>query len=127
MDFLTPSELSLILTDVRDLLADPQLRVSVTYRAYQSRTFTPSIGAVVPVYTDTVLGAIRNEMPVREIVASAGLYRTGDLRFIIERAALATEPNKDDHLIDGSVTYDLISWDSDPVSALWRIVARQVA
>lgn len=113
--------------DVADLLGDTHLSVPVTYRAFGGTTFTPSTGAATRTFTNTTLRAIRNAIPTREVVASDGLYRQGDLRFILQRAALPTEPTKDDHLVDGAKTYDVIDWDSDPISVLWRIVAREVA
>lgn len=127
MDFLTAGELALIRGDVTDLTSDVQINATITYRAFQSRTFTPSTGEYTLTYTDTVLGAIRNEVPMSEVVASDGLYERGDLKFIINRPLLPSEPGKEDRILDGSTVYDLVTWDSDPISALWRIVARKVA
>lgn len=127
MDFLTQEERDLILADVTDLHGDTHVAVPVTYRAAQAApTFTPSTGVYTLNPTLYSLQAIRNLVPAREVEASHGLYQMGDLRFTIERAALPVEPTKDDRLVDGTAVYDLVSWDTDPVSALWRFVARKV-
>lgn len=127
LDFLMPSEVTLIASDLTSLFSDPQLSPTITYRSYVSRTFVPHTGAMTFTYTDYTLGAVRNEMPSREVAASQGLYRMGDLRFIINRSELSVQPNKDDQIVDGTRQYDLVSWDSDPIQGLWRIVARLVA
>lgn len=127
MDFLSTEELAQINADVVDLLGDTQLSVAITFRDYQSRVFTPSTGVTVATYADYSIRAIRNAVPAREVQASLGLYQAGDLRFIISRALLPITPNKEDLIVDGASTYNLISWDSDPISQLWRIVARLVA
>jgi len=126
-DFLTPEELSQIGADVVDLFADSQLSVAITYRDFQSRTFTPGTGAATPTYTDYAIRAIRNMVPSREVQASQGLFQQGDLRFIIARQLLAVSPDKEDLIVDGSMTYNLVSWDTDPIAQLWRVVARLVA
>ena len=126
LEFVFPRELALMLNDVTTIFADTELAVSITYRSFTSRTFTPSTGAWTPTYTDTTIGAIRNELSLQEIAASDGLYQMGDLQFIIERATLAT-PSKEDRIVDGTEVFDLIKWESDPLNALWRIVARKVA
>jgi len=124
-DFLTVEELASMHADVTDLTVDPQIAPPVTYRAFQSQTFTPSTGSYTPTYADTVVGAVRNHIPTKEVVASQGTYQQGDLEFIIHRAALATAPAKEDRIVDGTTTYGLISVDSDPIALLWRIVARR--
>lgn len=126
MDFLFNYERALILQDAHDIFRTGP-SVAVTYRRYTGSSFTPATGAYTPSYTDTVTSAIRNAIPAREVQASDGLFRQGDLRFIVERAAITGEPTKDDRLLDGTRVYDLIDWDSDPMEALWRIAAREVA
>lgn len=126
-DFLFGSELAQIRQDVTDLFADSELAVSITYRSFQGSVFTPGTGAYTKTFTDTSLTAVRNMVPEREVVAGQGLFQAGDLRFIVARALLPASPAKEDELVDGSSTYNVISWDTDPLGALWRIVARKVA
>lgn len=128
-DFLFPEEQAQIADDMVAFFADPQFAGPITYRDYQSQTFTPSVGTVVATYTDYSLNARFNQMPDRQVVASQGLYQAGDLIFMIARSLLPVIPDKEDRIVtlsDG-VTYGLVRWDSDPVFALWRIVARKVA
>lgn len=127
LDFLTPGERSMILSDVTTLMGDVQLSRSVTYKAFQSQTFSPSTGTYTPNTTDTVMRMIRNELSGREVEASRGLFQQGDIRFLAERAAFPADPGKEDLIVDNGVTFNLIAWDSDPLSAFWRIIARQVA
>jgi hypothetical protein len=126
-DFLSVEELAQIRQDVRDLFADSQIAVPITYRSFQSSTFTPGTGAYTKTFTDTALTAVRNMVPEREVAAGQGLFQAGDLRFIIARALLPTSPAKEDELVDGASTYNVVAWDTDPVGALWRVVARKVA
>ena len=126
-NFLTTAERALMQQDGSDLTTNPILSPPITYRSYQSRTFTPSTGAYVATYGDTTVGAIRSELSSREVAASQGLYQQGDLRFVILRAALTPAPGKEDKIIADGAEYDVKGWDSDPIALLWRIVARRVA
>lgn len=126
VDFLFPNERLLILQDVADLTTDPSVGVSVTYRRLTGRSFTPSTGANTPTYTDTALRAVRNMVSAQQVAVSNGLYQMGDVRYMIERAALTGDPIKEDLVVEGGVTYGLVSVDSDPLSAFWRLVARRV-
>jgi hypothetical protein len=127
-DFLFPTEAAMIAADVVALAADPQgPGADITYRRFLSRTFTPSTGSYSPTYADLATRAVRNVVSAQQIAAAQGLYREGDIRFLIPRANLAAEPNKEDVIVQGAASYSLVQWDSDPVSAFWRIVARLVA
>jgi hypothetical protein len=126
-DFLTAEEQAQIADDVLGLFADAHLSVPITYRSYQSRVFVPSTGVTTITYSDTSVRAVRLEVPTREVVASQGLFQQGDLRFVIARATLPTTPNKEDRLVDGAAVYSLVSWNTDALSQLWRVVARLVA
>lgn len=126
VDFLFPSERLLILQDAADVTGDPSLGISVTYRHLTGRSFTPSTGAMTPTYTDTTLSAIRNVISAQQVAVSNGLYQMGDIRYLIERADLASDPGKEDQIVEGGVTYGIVSVDSDPVSAFWRVVARRL-
>jgi hypothetical protein len=126
-DFLTANERTLILSDVAALMGDTQISRPVTYRAFQSQSFTPSTGTYTPTYTDTAVRMVRNELSSQEVEASRGLYQQGDIRFLAERATFLADPGKEDVIVDNGATFNLIAWDSDPLSAFWRIIARQVA
>lgn len=123
--FLLPSELTQMSVDAAALLADPQITVPVTYKDLLSEAFVPATGVKTRTYVDYACRALRNAVPAREVAGAPGLYETGDLRFTVLRVALGgNTPSRDDLLVDGALTYDIVSWDSDPVSLLWRIVAR---
>jgi len=125
--FLPQADRDQIQADAEALFVDARVIVPVTYRDFLGETFDPETGVKARTYTDLALNAIRNAVPAREVQAAAGLYATGDLQFTLVRRLLgAITPTRDDLLVDGTTTYDLISWDSDPLGLLWRIVARKV-
>lgn len=126
-EFLTPNERALILSDITTLMADVEISRPVAYHSVQGRTFSPSTGTYTPIETVTAMRMVRNELSSQEVEASRGLYQQGDIRFLAERAAFAADPGKEDVIVDNGATFNLVSWDSDPLSAFWRIVARQVA
>lgn len=125
LDFVFPSEATMIQQDAAGVTGDPQLGVPVTYQHYVSRTFTPSTGAYTETYTDHAVRAVRNNLSQAEIAASGGQYQSGDVRFLVPKAGLAVTPNSEDRIVDGDgAIYDLIRWDTDPVGAFWRFVMR---
>jgi hypothetical protein len=124
MDFLTAEEKLLMQTDATDLIGDLELSPPITYRAHGGQTFVPSTGQVIVTWTDFTIGAIRNELSAREVAASNGLYQMGDLRFLIRRSLLPVTPDKEDRIIVDGVTYEIVSWGSDPIELFWRMVAR---
>ena len=118
----------MIAQDVVALAADPQgPGVDIVYRDFQSRSFTPSTGGYTPTYTDIATRAVRNVVNAQQIAASQGLYKEGDVAFLIPRANLPGEPNKEDVIVQGDGSYSLVHWDSDPVNAFWRTISRLVA
>lgn len=127
-DFLFPEELAQIGVDVAGLVADPQVRVLVTYRDFASRTFVPSTGTTTNVYSDYAsVGAVRNAVPTGEVAAADGLYKSGDIRYTFSRADVPVEPDVEDRIVDGAATYGVVAWDTDPIQQLWRVVARLIA
>lgn len=133
-DFLTVAESAQISTDLDSLMTDPQIRLDIVYRTYTGRTFTPSTGAMTPSYTDTQFGVVKEELSAREVQAGAGLYRVGDARFLVRRASHSATPNREDRLAitatipvpDGTETYEIVNWGSDPIGKLWHIIGRRV-
>ena len=126
MDFLLASQSSLITTDLGDLMDDADVSTAITYRDYQSRTRTPSTGAYAATYTDSAIRAVRTELGAREIAAGAGLYQVGDAAFMLAQSDLPATPHREDRIVHGSDTYEVIAWQSDPISKTWRVVARRV-
>jgi hypothetical protein len=125
LDFLTPVELAQIAADVASLVTDPQLTKPVTYRNFQSITFTPSTGMQVPSFTDSSLRVIRNNVTTRDVAIANGLYQMGDVLFTFDRATFsAITPNREDLIVDEGETWKVVSWETDPIQKLWRIVAR---
>ena len=94
IDFVLPDEVTMMRQDAAGVTADPQLGLTITYRSYTGRTFTPSTGSWTPIYADQVLRAIRNNLKASEIAASGGVYQEGDVRYLITKATLVAVPGK---------------------------------
>jgi hypothetical protein len=126
LDFLTAVEKTLITDDIADLVADAQVRVSITYKAFSSKgAFAPSTGKVAETYSDSSINAVRFPISEREVERAAGKYQVGDYRYMIKQADIAT-PTKNDRIVDGSNTRFLVSWISDPLGIFNSIVARNL-
>ncbi len=127
LDFVFPTEATLIAQDALGVTTDPQLARPITYRRYTGRTFTPSTGLWTPSYDLASLTAIRSILSAAEVAAAAGVYKTGDVRYLIAAATLAAAPDDDDQILtaEGDL-FDLVRWDTDPVGAFYRLVMRQV-
>lgn len=125
-DFLTAVEKTLITDDVADLVADAQMKVSLTYKAFTSiGTFDPATGKKAETYTNSSINAVRFPISEREVERSVGKYQVGDYRYLIQQADIAT-PTKSDRIVDGSITKFLVSWISDPLSIFHSVVARSL-
>ena len=125
-DFLTGDERTAILDDVDELLDDTNLSVAITYRDFQSVTHTLTTGAYVTVYTDIALRALRSLLSAHEVAAGPGLYQMGDLAFLVAQAHLGVTPVREDRIVLGADTYELVTWTAGPIGATWRLVARRV-
>jgi len=127
-DFLSTTEVADIERDVSDLMDDVHLSVVLTYRDFLSMTRTVSTGAFTPAYQDTQIRGIRNEVSAREVAAGAGLYQVGDIAFLVAQSDLpnVTAPVREDRLQVEGTTYELVHWSGDPISRLWRLIARRV-
>ena len=126
VDYLTTRESTDITNDVADLMDDTQVSRAITYRDYQSATKTVSTGAYTTTYSDASIRGIRTEVSAREVGAGEGLYQMGDLRYLLAQSDLSATPTREDRIVDGSTTYEVIAWEADPISMTWTIIARRV-
>lgn len=127
MDFLTDDERALMFADVADLTTDGQLGVTLLYRDVGAPTFNPATGAHTANDVEYGAQAIRNEITAKEADVSGGQYQTGDVRYLVARATLPITPAREDRIVEGGDTHEIIDWRSDPVGLTWRIIARKVA
>ena len=126
-DFLTAAEKALITSDVVFFNQDDEVGRDIEYKDFQSRTRTPSTGAMAPVYSDYDIRATRISLTAREIVAGNGLFQQGDVRYMLAQAQIpGVTPHREDRIVDGSDTYEVVDWSADPISATWNVVARRV-
>jgi hypothetical protein len=126
-DFVTPAEAALIRADAAALVADVHLRTLVTYKKAGTPVFIPSTGAETNSYTDYIIGGVRSIVTEREAALSDGRYQAGDVRYTFERASLPITPGDEDLILEGSTTYKVKTWNTDPLSVLWNIVAGRVS
>jgi len=126
VDYLTTRESTDITNDVADLMDDTQVSRAITYRDYQSVSHTVSTGTYTPTYTDLSVRGVRTGLSAKEVAAGAGLYQMGDLRYFLAQSDLSATPTREDRIVDGSTTYEVIAWEADPISMTWTIIARRV-
>lgn len=127
MDYLTTRESTDIGSDIADLMDDTQVSREITYRDYQSASRTVSTGAYTTTYSDSTIRGVRTDLSAREVRAGEGLYQMGDLRYVLAQSDLSgITPVREDRIVDGSTTYELIAWSADPISMMWVVVARRV-
>ena len=125
-DFLTARESTDITNDLADFMDDQQVSRAITYRDYQSVTRTVSTGAITPVYTDSSIRGVRTELNAQQVIAGGGLYQAGDFHYMIAQSDLSATPNREDRIVDGADTYEIVHWAADPLSMTWRVIARRV-
>lgn len=126
LDFLTAREKDLITEDFSNLVANTQLKVSITYKTFSSKAaFAPTTGKVTETYTNSIINAFRMPLSDREVQDSAGRYQVGDYRYFIRVSDVATV-KKDDRLVDASITRYVISFFTDPVKVFHTLVARNL-
>jgi hypothetical protein len=124
--YLSAGDRAQMASDLTALTADVRLGVAVTYRDHTGRTFTPSTGAYAGTYTETAIRAVRTLLTDKELRAGDGAYQAGDVVFLFDRVSLTVTPAREDRIVQGGVTYEVLASDTDPAGLLWRIVARKV-
>src|SRR5574339_596696 len=105
VEFLFTAERALMTADAAGLMNDTDISLAMTYRDFQSKTFTPSTGQTTPTYTDSAVQGIQNAIPAREVEASNGLYQMGDIRLTFARSQLTIIPNKEDLIVLDGQSY----------------------
>ena len=105
---------------------DTQISRSITYRDFQSKTRTLSTGAYTSTYTDSAIRVVRTELSAREVRAGQGLFQQGDLRYLLAQSDLSVTPHREDRIVDGSDTYEVLHWAAAPITATWNVFARRV-
>jgi len=114
-------------TDLKQALKtiiDTELGTAITFRQVTARTFAPTTGVISTTKTDHSLNAIMSRVNVEDMEANGELEVT-DLSFIVSRLDLTVEPSAGDHIIEGSDTYNVISWRTDEAEAMYAIYARK--
>lgn len=102
LDFLSPTELSLMRSDALDLLTDRQMSGSVIYRSFVSAgSFDPFTGQKTATYAGTWINALKVPVTEKELEASESKYQLGDIRYLI-RVEEIRKIKKDDRIQDAA-------------------------
>ncbi len=126
MDFLSAEEKSLMVSDFPDIVTDPSIGGTITYRRYMSRgDFDPATGEVVDTFANQWIHAIRAPVSERQLQLSNGQYQTGDIRYMIKYADIAA-PGKDDLIVDDGKTMHAIDILTDPLRIFHSVICRNV-
>ncbi len=91
--------------DVQNLDIDilqRDLGSSITYRTVSSG-YTASTGAVVDTPTDLTIVAIRQIVTDREVFHDPAFLQHGDLKYLVQKSDLSTDPTTTDVIIDSEV------------------------
>lgn len=127
MDFLLADERTLMFADVADLVTDGQLGVALLYKDVGAPVLDVTTGQYTPTVTEYAIQAVRSEVVAGEALASGGKYQMGDVRYLVARNTLTATPTREDRIVEGTDTYEIVDWRSDPIGLTWRIIARKVA
>ncbi len=125
-DFLTTEENSAINNDINNMVDDSTIGASITYKAFLSRAYTPETGTDVVTYTNTTLNAITGNISTKEIEQSGGQMQRGDKWFWFPLVDMSSTLTKEDVIVSGSVTYQVIEWKEDTLGKMYRVVVRKM-
>lgn len=96
---------------------------SATYRRTVT-TYVPSTGDSTTTVTDTVLPVVFLRFTEIELARIVGLQVT-DRKAILKQSDLAITPNiPTDTIIDGTRSYNIVSFNPDPAAATWTLQLR---
>ena len=128
-DALTAFEKSELLSSVRDILDDEQVRVSITYAiptVLDGTNYVIATGLQARNETSATINAARRVVSVAEAVESGGKLQVGDRLYVIDQADLSLTPTTNDRITESSIVYEVIRWQEDPLDMLYIVTARKV-
>lgn len=110
-----------MLSDLRSLTSDAYLQVEITYTAASSVSYDPSSGPT-RTESESEVDALRREVTTDEVLAGSGV-EAGDRLYLLE---LDTDPTTSDRITDGSETWEVKSWEADPLGISYSVLARRI-
>ena len=124
IDALSAFEKDEILATARDLLDDPQIRTSVTYRAMGAASYNVNTGVQARNDTSTSINAISRLVTAEEVARGGGTLQAGDRMYLVDAADIS-EPNKSDEIDDGDQVWTVRQWKIDALGHFYHITARR--
>ena len=124
-DFLTAKERTLISNDVTDLLADPQITTSITYKTLTSRGGFSVSGTITETFSSKTIASFKVPFSQRERELEGARYQVGDERYLIRVSDIAA-PKKDDRVLEGTKEMYLFESVKDPLGLFHSIVVRNL-
>ncbi len=88
--------------------------------------FVPATGVRNPTSTPHNLTGLREELNLKEIGESHGRYEFGDKRFIVRAVDVGYTVTDRDWIVDGVVTFRLVSSELDPTRRVWFLIGREL-
>lgn len=114
-----------IAADLRALVEDAQLAVSITYKSLTSQTMNVETGIATRVEAEATMSALVHEVTVYEVERSGGRLQIGDRIYQIMAADLPATPLKTtDRIVEGSVTREVVRWQRDALGSSYLVTAR---
>lgn len=110
--------------DLQLALDDSGVTLKLCY-ASGAPTFNPQTGRVRQTLIKESVTGLVEELPIREIEQSHGLYQVNDRRFFVRVTDVSQTPTTRDRLIHGGYRYELIGAELDPTERLHVLVGRR--
>lgn len=124
-EYLSAAHLTKIGTDVGLAISGlgSTASISVTYSRVTATSYAPTTGAATDTKADTTVTAYRYEFFSK---LADGTERAM-IAYMISVASLANEPCRDDRITEGSNTYHVQEWSTDPLRKFWIIQCPKAA
>ena len=124
IDALSAFEKDEILATARDLIDDPEVRTSVTYRAMGTASYDVDAGVQARDDPSTSINAVSRLVTAEEVARGGGTLQTGDRIYLVDAADIS-EPKKSDEIDDGGQVWTVRRWKIDPLGHFYHITARR--
>lgn len=126
MDPLTRVQQERLATFVTDLVHCDQLSVEIQYITLRSSTYAVETGVTTRTEGDSTVRALRHIVDVDEAERSGGKLQVEDRLYMIAKEDIAVAPTTSDNIVDANETFEVVSWEEDPLGAFYQFLARRV-
>lgn len=113
-----------IAASLRDMIADPELGVEITYKRFSSQTVDIEAGTATRTEPKNTIQALRRIVGVEEAERSGGRLQMGDRIYQIMKDDLSGTPTTSDRVQEGSVTREVVDWVRDVMDLFYLVTVR---